>query len=258
MLRLIWNRIRLVLRAEKESFLALYRILGFYPNDISLYEEALLHRSIKEHHNTRYRNNERLEFLGDAILDAIVAEIVFRKYPTRNEGFLTTTRSKIVQREMLNQIALDLGLHRLVMSSVPVVNQNNHILGNALEAFIGAVYLDQGYKKTTQFIERKIIQPYINIDKLVKKEINFKSKLLEWSQRNRAKLDYELVHCFYDDKHIPMFHVQVLLNGLTAGVGTGYSKKEAHQESAQMALWKIKNDKAFIQEILETKEKNCL
>jgi ribonuclease-3 len=247
--RHLWNRIKLFLRAEKEFYSVLYRILGFYPKDLSLYEEALLHRSSHTRHKTRYRNNERLEFLGDAILDAVVGDIVFRKYPTRNEGFLTTTRSKIVQRETLNRIAIDLGLNKLIISSAPIKNHNSHILGNALEAFVGAVYLDQGYRKTSRFIEQRIIKPYIDIEELVKKDVNFKSKLLEWGQRNRVTIDYEIVEKYRDDNHNQIFHTHVILNGITAGVGIGYSKKESHQEAAQIALRKIKNDKTFGKEI---------
>ena len=245
--------IRLFFHPKKESYFALKRILGFFPNNISFYEEALLHKS--SHSRGVYRNNERLEFLGDAILDAVIADIVFKKFKNQNEGFLTNTRSKIVKRETLDRISGNLGLNKLVISSPRIQVQKSHILGNALEAFIGAVYLDQGYQKTYRFIERKIISAYINIDALAKKEVNFKSKLLEWGQKNRVKMDYQLLENFTDRENNPFFQSEVLLNGLVAGIGTGYSKKESHQEAACEALSKINSDKNFVQEVLSLNKK---
>ena len=198
----------------------------------------------------KHRHNERLEFLGDAILDAVVADIVFKKYRNQNEGFLTNTRSKIVKRKTLDQISGKLGLDRLVISSRGIHSQKNHILGNALEAFIGAIYLDQGYRKTYCFIEKRIIFAYINIDALAKEEVNFKSKLLEWCQKFKVRLEYQLIENYIDYENNPVFQSQVLLNDLEAGAGTGYSKKESHQQAAQQALSKIKSDKRFIQEVL--------
>ena len=241
--------IRLFFDPKKESYFALKRILGFFPNDISFYEEALLHKSSTNIRGA-YRNNERLEFLGDAILDAVIADIVFKKYKNQNEGFLTNTRSKIVKRETLDRISGNLGLNKLVISSPHIHSQKNHIMGNALEAFIGAVYLDQGYYKTYRFIERKIISAYINIDALAKKEVNFKSKLLEWCQKNRVQMDYELMENFTDKENNPVFQSQVLLNGVLAGAGTGYSKKESHQQAACEALNKINSNRIFVQEVL--------
>ena len=243
--------IRLFFHPKKESFFALKRILGFFPNNISLYEEALLHKSLsKEYMRGTYRNNERLEFLGDAVLSTVVADIVFKKFKTQNEGFLTNTRSKIVKRETLDRVSSNLGLNRLVISSPRAHTQKNHIWGNALEAFIGAIYLDQGYQKTYLFIEKKIIAAYINIDMLAKNDVNFKSKLLEWCQKFKVQMDYQLVENFTDMENNPVFQSQVLLNGILAGEGTGYSKKESHQEAAHKALSKINSDKNFVQEIL--------
>jgi ribonuclease-3 len=248
--------IRLCLHPKKGSYFALYKILGFFPDNIAVYEEALLHKSSSRENNGRhYHNNERLEFLGDAILDAVVADIVFKKYKNRNEGFLTTTRSKIVKRETLDKISRELGLNKLVVSATQVKSQKNHILGNALEAFIGAVYLDQGYRKTYRFINEKIIKAYINVDALAKKEVNFKSKLLEWSQKFRVRMEFYLLENFIDHDNNPIFQTRALLNGLSAGIGTGYSKKEAHQQAAKMALKKIKTDKVFVEEVLSWNKK---
>jgi ribonuclease-3 len=255
-IRSFFKGIRLLLHPKKESYFALYKILGFFPNNISYYEEALIHKSSsREKIKGHYCNNERLEFLGDAILDAVVADIVFKQFKNRDEGFLTNTRSKIVKREMLDKISRELGLSKLIVSSTRIKSQKNHIPGNALEAFIGAVYLDQGYRKTYYFIDQKIIRMYINIDALAKKEVNFKSKLLEWSQKFKVSLLFNLLESFTDDEHNPIFQSQVLLNGLLAGVGTGYSKKESQQQAAQMALKKIKKDKSFFDMILALNEK---
>jgi ribonuclease-3 len=249
-------KIKLFLLPKKEFYFALYKILGFIPKNVSLYEEALLHKSSSiEDTEGHYTNNERLEFLGDAILDAIIADIVFKKFKNASEGFLTNTRSKIVKRESLNKISRELGLNKLIISSARINYQKTHILGNALEAFIGAVYLDQGYRKTYQFVEKKIIQTHINIEALAKKEVNFKSKLLEWSQKYKVELRFDLLESFINSEHDPIFQSQAVLNDLVAGIGTGFSKKESQQQAARMALKKIKIEKEFVKEILQHNEK---
>lgn len=249
MIRHILNKIRLFHYQKEEPYFSLSKILGFQPKDIKLYEEALRHKSSsKEEGNGYYYNNERLEFLGDAVLDAIIADVVFKKFPNKNEGFLTNTRSKIVKRETMDRIAGELGLNHLIVSSSRITHKT-HILGNALEAFIGAVYLDQGYRKTYQFVTEKVILPFIDVDDLSKKEENFKSKLLEWCQKHRVGLEYELIENFIDNKRNFIFQTQVLLNGLLAGIGTGYSKKESQQQASYMAFQKIKKEKAFAQEM---------
>jgi ribonuclease-3 len=248
----IFKKIRLFRHPKKESYFALYKVLGFLPKNIRLYEEALSHKSLSgKYADNRYPNNERLEFLGDAIMNSIIAEILFKKFPNRNEGFLTNTRSKIVQREAMDKIATQLGLPPLIVFSPHIQKHKNHILGNALEAFIGAIYLDQGYRKTRHFIEEKILNPHIDMDALVKKEVNFKSKLLEWTQKYHVSIEFVLIENYTDKEFNPVFQSHVLLNGLLAGVGTGYSKKESHQRAAQMALKKVKDDKAFVGRVME-------
>jgi ribonuclease-3 len=245
--------VRLLFNPKKNAYFALKRILGFFPNNILLYEEALLHKSSAREIMTQgyYKNNERLEFLGDAVFNAIVADIVFKKFKNRDEGFLTNTRSKIVKRETMDRISCELGLSKLVISSSKLFTQKNHVSGNALEAFIGAIYLDQGYRKTYRFINEKIIKRFINIDTLAQKEVNFKSKLLEWSQKQRVEMEFHLLENFKDKEHNPVFQSQVFLNGILAGVGTGYSKKESHQHAAQMALKRIKADRDFVVRVEE-------
>ena len=250
------DKIRLLFRKDRESYFCFYRILGFFPRDIKVYQQALLHKSISmRSEKGRPINNERLEFLGDAILDAIVGDIVYRHFEGRREGFLTNTRSKIVQRETLNKLAVEIGLDKLVKYSTRSSSHNSYMYGNAFEAFIGAIYLDQGYDRCKQFMEEKIFKNYIDLDKMSRKEVNFKSKLIEWSQKNKMEVSFELIEQFLDEEYNPMFHTEVRIEGISAGTGTGYSKKESQQNAAQMALKKIK-DAAFKEEIQAAKERN--
>ena len=250
------DKIRLLFRKDRESYFCFYRILGFFPRDIKVYQQALLHKSISmRSEKGRPINNERLEFLGDAILDAIVGDIVYRHFEGRREGFLTNTRSKIVQRETLNKLAVEIGLDKLVKYSTRSSSHNSYMYGNAFEAFIGAIYLDQGYDRCKQFLEEKIFKNYIDLDKMSRKEVNFKSKLIEWSQKNKMEVSFELIEQFLDEEYNPMFHTEVRIEGISAGTGTGYSKKESQQNAAQMALKKIK-DAAFKEEVQAAKERN--
>ena len=250
------DKIRLLFRKDRESYFCFYRILGFFPRNIKVYQQALLHKSISmRSEKGRPINNERLEFLGDAILDAIVGDIVYRHFEGRREGFLTNTRSKIVQRETLNKLAVEIGLDKLVKYSTRSSSHNSYMYGNAFEAFIGAIYLDQGYERCKQFMEQRIINRYIDLDKISRKEVNFKSKLIEWSQKNKMEVSFELIEQFLDEEYNPMFHTEVRIEGISAGTGTGYSKKESQQNAAQMALKKIK-DAAFKEEVQAAKERN--
>ena len=252
MLRNQIDKIRLLFRKDKESYFCFYKILGFYPRNIQLYQQALLHKSTSiRSEKGRPLNNERLEFLGDAILDAIVGDIVYKHFEGRREGFLTNTRSKIVQRETLNKLAVEIGLDKLVKYSTRSSSHNSYMYGNAFEAFIGAIYLDQGYERCKQFMEKKILKNYIDLDKMSRKEVNFKSKLIEWSQKTKMEVSFELIEQFLDQDYNPMFHTEVRIESLSAGTGTGYSKKESQQNAAQMALKKIKSDEAF-KEAIET------
>lgn len=250
------DKIRLLFRKDKESYLCFYRILGFFPRNIDFYQQALLHKSTSlRSEKGRPLNNERLEFLGDAILDAIVGDIVFKHFEGRREGFLTNTRSKIVQRETLNKLAVEIGLDKLVKYSARSSSHNNYMYGNAFEAFIGAIYLDQGYERCKLFIEQKIFKNYIDLEKMSRKEVNFKSKLIEWSQKSKMEVSFELIEQFIDQDYNPMFHTEVRIEGISAGTGTGYSKKESQQNAAQMALKKIKSNE-FKEAIEQIKAQN--
>ena len=172
-----------------------------------------MHKSVM-HRNKKGKpvNNERLEFLGDAILDAAVGDIVYRHFPGKREGFLTNTRSKLVQRETLNKLANELGINKLILSSGHSLSHNSYMGGNAFEALVGALYLDRGYDACMVFLKERILKQMINIDKVAYKEVNFKSKLIEWSQKNRIKLSFELVEESKDKDGSPVFSYLVMLD----------------------------------------------
>ncbi|MDR0745540.1 MAG: ribonuclease III [Mediterranea sp.] len=241
----------------KEPHLSLYKLLGFYPHNIALYEQAFLHKSSSvESNNGKWLNNERLEFLGDAVLDAIVADILYKYFPNRREGYLTNTRSKIVQRENLNRIAVKLGLHKMVIYSTRLSSHNNHLYGNALEALVGAIYLDRGYRKCYHFVDTMIIKEFINLDNIARKEVNFKSALIEWSQKNKLDIVFDLIESFMDNDGNPVFQTEITLLNRRLGVGIGYSKKESHQNAAKMAIKKLRTDKEIQQYISDLKKKH--
>lgn len=249
----ILDKIRLLFRKDKESYLCFYKMLGFYPRNIEIYQQALLHKSSSVKAKGRLLNNERLEFLGDAILDAVVADIVYKRFEGKREGFLTNTRSKIVQRETLNRIAVQIGLDKLIKYTTRQSSHNSYMCGNAFEALVGAIYLDRGYETCKFFMEERIIKPYLNLDKLSRKEVNFKSKLIEWGQKNRFLIEFNLLEQSVDEQQNLVFETQVMVENIPAGQGRGYSKKESQQEAAHETLNKIKNDPQFIDTIFAEK-----
>ena len=253
MLNIFIDKIRLLFLKERESYLCFYKLLGFYPKNIKIYQQALLHKSSSIKAGKSILNNERLEFLGDAILDAIVADIVYQRFKGKSEGFLTNTRSKIVQRETLNRLAVQIGLDKLIKYTTRQASHNSYMCGNAFEALVGAIYLDRGYETCKFFMEERIIKPYLNLDKLSRKEVNFKSKLIEWGQKNRFLIEFNLLEQSVDEQQNPVFETQVMVENIPAGQGRGYSKKESQQEAAHETLNKIKNDPQFIDTIFAEK-----
>ena len=250
----IIDRIKLPFRKEKELFSALYTILGFYPHNIEYYKMALMHKSIRKRNDKgKPLNNERLEFLGDAILDATVGYIVYRHYEGKREGFLTNTRSKLVSRETLGKIANEMGLGSLLLSASHSTSHNSYVEGNAFEALVGAIYLDRGYEACLEFFEKQVLGKYIDIDKVAFKEVNFKSKLLEWSQKNRVRMEYRMLKQKKDDNGNPIFSFQVVLEGIEGEQGTGFSKKEAQQEASKDTLQRLKREPQFVDAIFAAK-----
>ena len=248
------DRIKLSFRKDKELYLSLYEILGFYPHDISYYKMALLHKSIM-HRNSKGKpvNNERLEFLGDAVLDAVVGDIVYQHFPGKREGFLTNTRSKLVQRDTLNKLAQEMGINQLILSNGHSSSHNSYMGGNAFEALVGAIYLDRGYDACMYFMQKRILAQMINIDKVAYKEVNFKSKLIEWSQKNRVKLDFVMLDQQKDKNGSPIFTYQVVLEGVDGGGGKGYSKKESQQVASKTSLEKLRKEPQYIDAVFTAK-----
>lgn len=248
------DRIRFRFSKDKELYAALYRIFGFYPHKIHYYKLALMHKSVmRRNEKGRPLNNERLEFLGDAILDAIVGDIVYRHFEGKREGFLTSTRSKIVQRDTLNKLATEMGITQLIKYGKHTPSHNSYMGGNAFEALVGAMYLDRGYRACMRFMEKRILSQLINLDKVAYKEINFKSKLIEWCQKNKVKLDFKLLEQTREGKNSPVFKYQVLVEGLEGGIGEGYSKKESQQLASKLTLQQLKRKPQFIDAVFTAK-----
>lgn len=250
------DRIKLPFRKEKELYLSLYTILGFYPRNIELYQMALSHKSIHfKNKKGKPVNNERLEFLGDAILDAIVGDIVYKHFPGKREGFLTNTRSKLVQRETLNKIAQEIGLSRLIYSSGRNFSHNSYMAGNAFEALIGALYLDRGYNLCMRFMQEKILTKMVNIDTVAYKEVNFKSRLIEWAQKNKMNIAFNLLEQKKDDEGNHVFKYCVVIEGIKCNSASGFSKKESQQLASEETLEYIKKNTRFCDALFEAKKK---
>ena len=254
----IFDRARLFFSKDKEFRSALYQIMGFCPHNIDLYRTAFAHKS----HEYRSKktgnkplNNERLEFLGDAVLETVVSHIVYRQYPNKREGFLTNTRSKIVSRESLGKLAKELGIDRLIQSQTHGRTHNSYLEGNSFEALMGAIYLDRGFRYAFQFIEKRIIGAVLDLDTVANKEVNFKSKLLEWKQKNRIHLDFVDSSINNSNSTSPSFHTTVVIEGIPAGEGKGFSKKESHQAAAKDALTQMRRDADFLDAMFRAKEK---
>ena len=271
------DRMKLPFRKNKEFLSALYDILGFYPHNLEIYRIAFSHKSLGYHREADNRtsakdrrsnasakdrrksrsentakplNNERLEYLGDAVLESVVSDILFRHFPHKREGFLTSTRSKIVQREALNRLATDMGLEKLILAAQGTRMAHTNIGGNAFEALMGAIYLDRGYKHCHWFISNRIVGRYVNLDNVAQKEVNFKSKLLEWSQKNRININFK--DSAADDRG---FKTIITMEGITLARGNGRSKKESQQEASKEALTRMRREPKTYDSIFRAKEK---
>lgn len=245
------RKVRAIPHKGREPYFSFYKMLGFYPDKIDLYREALTHRSSSLRSNTgKWINNERLEFLGDAILDAIVADILYKKFENKKEGFLTSTRSRIVQRETLNKIAVEIGIDKIITSSTRNLAHNTNIYGDALEALIGAIYLDQGYRVAKKFVFEILIKEHINIDSVLKSEVDFKSRLIEWGQKYKIDVSFEVTDSSYDEQNNPVFESKVIVGGMNLGSGKGYSKKESHQKAAKKAIKKLRNNNELLEKLM--------
>ena len=216
---------------------AYYRIVddlfGFIPHNVELYKLALIHKSASlVLEDGRAINNERLEYLGDAVIEAVTSDYLFIEYPDRDEGFMTQLRSKIVSRQSLNALAVNLGLDVHVISNGGTGITQKHIYGDAFEAMMGAIYLDQGYDFVNRLLINGIYYRYLNLDELIESETDFKSRLIEWSQKNHHRILFRTDHDQgYSSAH-PVFRCTVLVDDIEVGHGSGDSKKEAEQQAA--------------------------
>jgi ribonuclease-3 len=214
----------------------LVNILGFTPGNLALYKTALSHRSVREGAD---ENNERLEFLGDAVLSSIIAHYLFRKYPYKGEGFLTEMRSKMVNRQKLNEIALKMGLKKITFyNKADNALKISQIFGNTLEALIGAVYLDKGYKKTQRWVEEYIILPHLFADDLEGIEINIKNKLYGWANKNGKSVEFATLDESIENGR-RLFTIAATVDGQIIAQAKGFNKKDAGHLAAQLAVEKL-------------------
>ncbi len=234
----ILTLLQLPFRKDRGLFLLFRRLTGYWPHDLAPYRQALMHKSL----SGGKQSNERLEFLGDAILDAVVGDVVYRRFPNRAEGFLTNTRSKIVQRETLGRVGHEMGLGRLIKTGGRVQHSHNsYVEGNAFEALVGALYLDRGYGACLRFVERELLGKHVNINKVARQEQNWKSKVIEWSQKRKVTCTFESKEDGRTEGGSPVFESEVVVDGKVMGKGRGYSKRESQQRAAREALKKLRS-----------------
>ncbi len=233
----ILNPIRSLINSEKEFSQAIKNILGFYPGNRHLYKLAFRHRSVAETINGIKVNNERLEYLGDAVLGAVIADYLFKKFPLKDEGFLTEMRSKIVCRNRLNKLAMKLGFDKLIQSTPETKVMSKSIRGDAFEALIGALYLDKGFEFAKKVIIHRIINMHIDIDELEKEETNYKSKLIEWTQKEKKTIDFNLIDEVGEGSH-KQYVIEIVVDESSICKGQDFSIKNAEKHAAEKA-WNI-------------------
>ncbi|MEM9416781.1 MAG: ribonuclease III [Bacteroidota bacterium] len=229
---------------EKQLKKALYTMTGLRPGNLKLYKLALQHRSVQNGE----ASNERLEFLGDAVLSLIIGEYLFKKYPYKEEGFLTEIRSRIVNRASLGRLAKKIGVHTLLQYDKSVLQGGGRfIYGNALEALIGAVYLDKGYKGCQKFVLNRLLHLYIDLEDLIHNDTNYKSRLVTWANRNRQKVQFEIIAAEQVQGR-KEFTAHAILDGQVVGQAQGSNKKQAEQNAALVALKALTEDMPASQE----------
>ncbi|MEM6300000.1 MAG: ribonuclease III [Bacteroidota bacterium] len=234
--RWLVSRFRRYSEYEQQLSVAVRRITGSRPINIKLYVLAMQHTSVaKTLSNGHKESNERLEYLGDAVLDSVVAEFLFKKFPYKDEGFLTDIRSRIVSRDSLNQLARKLGMEELIrVEQRRNIRMYKSMLGDAMEAFVGAVYLDRGYGFTRRFIIKKLICTYLDLEEIVATDPNYKSQLIEWAQHRSKRVEFKVVQTKGNSSE-RQFRVQVRLDNEVVSRGAGFSKKKAEQDAARKA-----------------------
>jgi ribonuclease-3 len=220
----------------------LKKIFGFSPGNLKLYEIAFIHRSASlTLSDGRKVNNERLEYLGDAVLDTILSDYLFEKFPEATEGFMTKIRSRIVNREVLNQLAISMGINKILVSNISSSNPTKNLYGDALEALIGSLFLDKGFRKTKKIFIKKVLNKYLDIDKIISTDTDYKSLVFEWVQKHRANLIFEYNEEYDFDCKKSVFTTTLSIDREIYGKGQGDSKKEAEQEASGQAWKRIKD-----------------
>ncbi|SFF07445.1 ribonuclease III [Thermophagus xiamenensis] len=235
--------IKLFSRKGRKFYRFINSITGIRPGNTDLYYQAMVHKSAeKRFSKNKSFNNERLEYLGDAILGAVVAQELYLLFPHEDEGFLTKTRSRIVSRSNLNQIALEMGLQQWIQFHPPGDISQTHILGDALEAIIGAIFLDKGYGSSRRFIRDRILTKYLDLKEIVENDTNYKSLLIEWGQKNKCPVQFITEEYKGKEEKNTVFIARAVINNKISGLGKGYSKKEAEQNAANEALENVQSD----------------
>ncbi|WP_196935511.1 ribonuclease III [Sphingobacterium hungaricum] len=233
----------LYLSPDRVYIRKLNNLLGFIPSNVKIYKMAFRHKSVATQIKSGVKNsNERLEFLGDAVLGSVVAELLFKLYPYKDEGFLTEMRSKIVSRANLNQLSRKLGFNDLIEYDARMIgyqNKQGSLLGDAFEALIGAVYLDKGYEFTKEFLQTRIIKPHVDIHTLEMTETNFKSRLIEWCQHAGKEVSFMQTEN-PDGESAKMFSIKVYVDGEECGIGRDFNKKSAEKLAAEKACEYLK------------------
>jgi ribonuclease III len=228
---------------KREFSSRLKKILGFRPGNLKLYEIAFIHRSATiTLPDGKKVNNERLEYLGDSVLDAILSDFLFEKFPEANEGFLTKIRSRIVNRDVLNQLAISMGIDNILISNVSSVHPTKNLYGDAFEALIGSVFIDKGFKKTKKLFIRNVLNKYLDLNKIVKTDTDYKSLVFEWVQKHKSNLIFTYNEEYDFNLKKSVFSTSLIIDKQELGQGQGSSKKEAEQEAASQA-WKSLKDK---------------
>lgn len=236
------NTIFYLFRKDRKFYFKLVKMLGFLPGNLSYYRTAFIHKSASiQNKNGDLINNERLEFLGDAILGSIVAEYLYINFPNRDEGFMTKLRSRIVKRKNLNLLAEKMGIPGMMQTITFPDNMAKHLHGNAFEALIGAIYLDKGYRSAAKFFSRRIIQKHIDLLQLAKKDSDYKSQIIEWAQKYKKEVVFETNEENAASNLLPAFIAFVKQDDNVLGTGKGGSKKEAEQSAAKEALSSLQN-----------------
>lgn len=222
---------------EKAFYLDLKRIFGEYPNNLLYYKVAFIHRSAsKQQEDGSMLNNERLEYLGDAVLNAIVANYLFTHFPDYKEGQLTQMRSKIVNHTTLSQIARSLSIEKYIISQANVQYTGKYFYGDMVEALIGALFLDKGYHRTQTIVLKRLLKDYLNPENLVKLEVDFKSRIIEWCQKYKYNINFVCKTQYSSKTSSNLFYADVLIDNKVVGSGIGTSKKEAEQNAAHI-VW---------------------